>query len=259
MSKIAVASAAFVVALIVFVAGSGIAAFQAVYGGSTSSLDCSVDSPSAQAAEYRAEQLANAAIIVAVGKQMNVPEHGQLVAIATAMQESRLRNLDHGDRDSLGLFQQRPSQGWGTPAQIMYPTYAATQFYQHLLATPDWQQMSLNDAAQAVQRSGTPNAYAQHEPAARTVLAAVHRANCTTNTSEVVGTGGCNAIQAPNEAALPESSCLAPHPVPRRATCIQRPPATAWRPRVLRHPRQHPPPRPLRPFPSNHAWRCAIN
>lgn len=202
MSKIAVASAAFVIALIVFVAGSGIAAFQASFGGSTSSLDCTVDSPSVQAAEYRAEQLANAAVIVAVGKQMNVPEHGQLVAIATALQESRLRNLDHGDRDSLGLFQQRPSQGWGTPAQIMNPTYAATQFYQHLLATPDWQQMSLNDAAQAVQRSGTPNAYAQHEPAARTVFAAVHGANCTNNASEAVGTGDCNAIQAPDQAAL---------------------------------------------------------
>lgn len=202
MSKIAVAPAALAVTIIVFVAGSATAVLQAFFGGSTNSLDCTVDSPSPQAAEYRAEQLANAAVIVAVGKQLNVPEHGQLVAIATAMQESRLRNLDHGDRDSLGLFQQRPSQGWGTPAQIMNPIYAATQFYQHLLVTPDWQQMSVNDAAQAVQRSGTPNAYAQHEPAARTVLAAVRGANCTTNASEVVGTGDCTAIQALDKAAL---------------------------------------------------------
>src|SRR5262245_18576305 len=133
---------------------------------------------------------------------MNVPEHGQLVALATAMQESQLRNLDHGDRDSLGLFQQRPSQGWGTPAQIMNPTYAATQFYQHLRATPGWHQMSVNDAAQAVQRSGKPHAYSQHVPTARTVLAAVHGTNCTTNTHEAIGTGDCNTIQAPNKTAL---------------------------------------------------------
>ncbi|MGH3677970.1 MAG: C40 family peptidase, partial [Mycobacterium sp.] len=125
-----------------------------------------------------------------------------VVAIATAMQESTLTNLDHGDRDSVGVFQQRPSQGWGTPAQIMNPTYAATQFYQHLLTEPGWQQMSVNDAAQAVQRSGKPNAYAQHEQAARDVLAAVHGATCTTTTREVVGTGDCNAIQAPNPASL---------------------------------------------------------
>jgi cell wall-associated NlpC family hydrolase len=124
------------------------------------------------------------------------------VAIATAMQESTLANVDHGDRDSLGLFQQRPSQGWGTPAQIMNPTYAASKFYERLLAEPGWQEMSVNDAAQAVQRSGTPNAYAQHEQAARDVLAAVHGAHCTTTTSEVVGTGDCNAIQAPTPAAM---------------------------------------------------------
>jgi cell wall-associated NlpC family hydrolase len=179
-------------------------AISALFGNSTSSMDCTVggNSSSAGVAGYRAEQLANAAVIVEVGRQLNVSEHGQVVAIATAMQESRLRNLDHGDRDSLGLFQQRPSQGWGTPAQLMNPTYAATQFYQHLLATPGWQQLSVNDAAQAVQRSGTPNAYAQHEQAALGVLAAVHGATCTTTTSEVVGTGDCNNIQAPNPATL---------------------------------------------------------
>jgi cell wall-associated NlpC family hydrolase len=179
-------------------------ALSALFGNPTSNMDCTVggNSSAAGVAGYGAEQLANAAVIVEVGKQLTVPEHGQMVAIATAMQESRLRNLDHGDRDSLGLFQQRPSQGWGTPAQIMNPTYAATQFYEHLLATPGWQQMSVNDAAQAVQRSGTPNAYAQHEQAALGVLAAVHSATCTTTTSEVVGTGDCNNIQAPNPATL---------------------------------------------------------
>lgn len=127
---------------------------------------------------YQVDQLTNAATIVAVGKQMNVPEPGWVVAIAAALQESELHNLDYGDRDSLGLFQQRPSQGWGTPAQIMNPAYAATQFYRHLLALPGWQQMSVNDAAQTVQRSGFPDAYAPHEQAARVILAAVGSAIC---------------------------------------------------------------------------------
>lgn len=134
---------------------------------------------------YQADQLSNAATIVAVGKQMTVPEQGWVVAIAAAMQESALHNLDYGDRDSLGLFQQRPSQGWGTPAQITDPTYAATQFYRHLLAVPGWQRMSVNDAAQAVQRSGFPNAYAQHEQAAREVVAAVQGATCVPNSTSV--------------------------------------------------------------------------
>ncbi|CAM4267830.1 C40 family peptidase [Kibdelosporangium persicum] len=194
-------------ALILFIPlliGNGVSGtISAVFGSSTSSLDCVLTGDtSARVAGYGPAQLANAATIVAVGRQMNVPEHGWLVALATAMQESTLNNLDHGDRDSLGLFQQRPSQGWGTPAQIMNPTYAATQFYQHLLAVPGWQQMSINDAAQAVQRSRTPSAYAKHEHTARAVLAAVHGATCTATTSEVVGTGDCNAIQAPNPATL---------------------------------------------------------
>lgn len=129
-------------------------------------------------AGYGAGQVGNAAVIVAVGKRMGVPHRGRVVAVATAMQESALRNLDHGDRDSLGLFQQRPSQGWGTPAQVRNPTYAATRFYQGLLAVPGWQVMSVNNAAQAVQRSGYPDAYAQHEPAARAVVAAVNGARC---------------------------------------------------------------------------------
>ncbi|MEV0705807.1 M23 family metallopeptidase [Saccharopolyspora sp. NPDC050389] len=128
---------------------------------------------------YSPDQIANATTIITVGKQLNVPEHGLIIALVTAIQESRLRNLDHGDRDSLGLFQQRPSQGWGTPAHILNPTYAATQFYRHLLAIPNWPAISLNDAAQAVQRSGFPNAYARHEPAARQLLTALAGYSCT--------------------------------------------------------------------------------
>ncbi|MFD8978639.1 hypothetical protein ACFV0Q_01875, partial [Streptomyces sp. NPDC059564] len=83
--------------------------------------------------ELPAEQIPHAKTILATGIALKVPERGQVVALATAIQESRLRNLNSGDRDSLGLFQQRPSQGWGTPEQIRDPVYASTKFYKGLL------------------------------------------------------------------------------------------------------------------------------
>src|SRR4051794_22529705 len=109
------------------------------------------------------EQLANARTIAQVAWDRGLPERAVVIALATAMQESRLRNLDHGDRDSLGLFQQRPSQGWGTPEQVQDPVYAAGRFYDHLVQLPDWQSGRLTDVAQAVQRSGFPEAYQKHE------------------------------------------------------------------------------------------------
>ncbi|MGQ4429990.1 C40 family peptidase [Streptomyces sp. SAS_260] len=110
-----------------------------------------------------AEQVPNAQTIVAAGLSLDVPKKGQIVALATAMQESRLRNLNYGDRDSLGLFQQRPSQGWGSAQQISDPVYASEQFYKHLLKVDGWQQMTVTQAGQAVQKSGLPDAYAQWE------------------------------------------------------------------------------------------------
>jgi cell wall-associated NlpC family hydrolase len=108
---------------------------------------------------------------------MSVPPRGWVVAVATAMQESHLRNLPNlgssNDHDSLGLFQQRPSQGWGTPAQILDPTYASTKFFTHLLAVKGWQSMPLTDAAQAVQRSAYPDAYAKWEPDATQLVGAL--------------------------------------------------------------------------------------
>lgn len=196
---------AAVLAVLLFVplllAGAVDGAVSAVFG-SSDTVECATNTDnSTRVAGYGPEQLTNAAIIVAVGKHLRIPEKGQVVAIATAMQESTLRNLDHGDRDSFGLFQQRPSQGWGTPAEIMNPTYAASQFYQHLLDIPGWDTMPVNDAAQQVQRSATPNAYGRHEPTARDVLAAVTGATCTTTTTTTVGTGDCHHIDAPNPAA----------------------------------------------------------
>ncbi|MEU5108475.1 C40 family peptidase [Streptomyces sp. NPDC021354] len=116
--------------------------------------------------EEPAEQIPNAQTIQKEGQAMNVPARGRVIAIATALQESRLRNLDHGDRDSIGLFQQRPSQGWGTPRQLQDPRYAARKFYARLLKVDGWQQMPLTQAAQKVQKSGYPDAYAQWEPLA---------------------------------------------------------------------------------------------
>ena len=120
-----------------------------------------------------AEQVPNAATIVAAGLSLDVPRKGRIVALATAMQESRLRNLNYGDRDSLGLFQQRPSQGWGSAQQIRDPVYASEQFYKHLLKVSGWQQMTVAQAAQAVQRSGYPDAYAQWESLATALQDAI--------------------------------------------------------------------------------------
>lgn len=125
------------------------------------------------ATSVTSEQLGNASAIVATGRELGVPERGLWVALATALQESGLRNLTYGDRDSLGLFQQRPSQGWGSPAQVRDPAYAATQFYQRLLDVPSWAEMPLWQAAQTVQRSAFPLAYAKWEQEAADILAAV--------------------------------------------------------------------------------------
>jgi len=114
-----------------------------------------------------AEQAGNAAIIAGESIRRGLPPRAATIALVAAWQESGLRNLDHGDRDSVGLFQQRPSQGWGSVEQIMDPWYAAGKFYDALVKVKGWQAISVNDAAQAVQRSGYPNAYGQHESAGR--------------------------------------------------------------------------------------------
>ena len=129
-----------------------------------------------------AEQMANAATIAAIGVQRKMPERAVVVALATAYQESHLRNIAHGDRDSLGLFQQRPSQGWGTPEQVLDPVRAAAAFYggpssptvgtaPGLLDVDGWESLSLTQAAQAVQRSAHPDHYAKWETQARAWLA----------------------------------------------------------------------------------------
>jgi len=114
-----------------------------------------------------AEQANNIALIVAGSIRHGLPARAASIAVATAIQESSLRNIDYGDRDSLGLFQQRPSQGWGTAEQIMDPHYATDRFYEALRQIANWQDVEITVAAQAVQRSGFPDAYADHEEEGR--------------------------------------------------------------------------------------------
>ncbi len=133
---------------------------------------CTATAPGGPAVSIDPEQAGHAATIAAVGRRAGLPDHAVTVALATAWQESGLRNLAYGDRDSLGLFQQRPSQGWGTAEQVSTPTYAARAFYRRLAAVPGWADLPVTVAAQRVQRSAFPQAYAKHEDRAR-VLARV--------------------------------------------------------------------------------------
>lgn len=119
------------------------------------------------------EQSHFASIIVAESMRRNLPPRAATIALATAMQESSLRNLNHGDRDSIGLFQQRPSQGWGTVDEIMDPWYASGKFYEHLVKVKDWQTGDINDVAQAVQRSGVPDGYRKHVENAKALSSAL--------------------------------------------------------------------------------------
>lgn len=123
--------------------------------------------------QFSTVQAANAATITAVGRGRSLPDRAVVIALATALQESRLVNLDHGDRDSVGLFQQRPSQGWGAPDRLQDPRYAAGKFYQALVRVPHWQTMPLTRAAQAVQQSGFPDEYAKWEPRASALAGAL--------------------------------------------------------------------------------------
>lgn len=134
-------------------------------------------------------QQSNAKVIVTVGRSMRVPTVGLTDAISTALAESGLVNLDHGDRDSLGLFQQRPSMGWGTPAQIMNPAYAAGRFYRALLAVPGWQAMAPGVADQAVQGSALPDRYAQFWSQAQAIVGKAGGPTTPTDCGQAVPSG----------------------------------------------------------------------
>lgn len=123
--------------------------------------------------QWTPEQVANAGTISLVGNhRFKLPTRASQIANATAIQESKLRNLRGGDRDSLGLFQQRPSMGWGTADEILDPVYASTRFYRALVKVDAWQTRPLTEVAQDVQKSGFPDAYADHETQGRVLATA---------------------------------------------------------------------------------------
>ncbi|MDA2808139.1 hypothetical protein [Nocardiopsis suaedae] len=113
------------------------------------------------------EQAASAATVGGVAFSRDLPRHAVVVAYATVWQETKFFNIEYGDRDSLGLFQQRPSQEWGHPDQIMDPVYSSNEFYAHLEKVDSYADMPVYEAAQAVQRSADGFAYDQHEDRSR--------------------------------------------------------------------------------------------
>ncbi|WP_077800286.1 heavy metal transporter [Streptomyces sp. JHA26] len=172
-------------ALVVLLAVAGYLTVQYVTGGA-GAPGCRVVSggDDRTAYEFTPEQAVNAATITAVGTARNLPERAVTIALATALQESALRNIDYGDRDSLGLFQQRPSQGWGSAEEIMDPAYSAGVFYDHLVEVPGYTRLPLTVAAQRVQRSAFPDAYAKHEPDAALLAAALTGRSAATLTCD---------------------------------------------------------------------------
>ena len=148
-----------------------------------------------QRADLATDQAANAALITAVSVRRGLPPRAASIALATAMQESKLRNIGHGDLagpDSRGLFQQRPSQGWGTQDQVMDPVYATNAFYDALVKVPGYATLEITDAAQRVQRSAYPTAYAEHEAMGRAFASALTgespaALNCTLRSSDTAG------------------------------------------------------------------------
>lgn len=175
------------------------------------------------------EQINNAQIIYQVSVQLQLPAQAAVIAIATAMQESTLTNLAWGDRDSLGLFQQRPSQGWGTAAQIMDPIYSSKAFYAQLVNVPLWEALPLTVAAQRVQRSGFPDAYAKWEGTATHLVATFggSATNCSTGNGDGDGGGGGGGGTT-TETVLPAGFTL-PKPAPRSRSSPRSPSASpSW-------------------------------
>ncbi|PXY32519.1 C40 family peptidase [Prauserella muralis] len=154
------------------------------------------DRGAGEAAELDAEQRAIVALIISIGKERDLSPRAWQIAIQAGMTESRLRNLNYGDRDSLGIFQMRPSMGWGTVAQVTNPPYQVNKFYDVLESVPGWEQMRPGEAAQAVERSAFPDRYHDWEPMA------VHLVENVGNIQDATGCGqGMGPVLPPNEVA----------------------------------------------------------
>lgn len=149
------------------------------------------------AAKLTEEQRGIVAQIIQIGKERKLPPRAWQVAIQAGMTESGLRPLNYGDRDSLGIFQMRPSMGWGSPAEVIDPTYAINKFYDVLLEVPNWEQQRPGESAQDVERSAFPDRYHQWEPMAAHLIGNVGLVADPTGCGE--GTG--MLLPAPTEQA----------------------------------------------------------
>ena len=154
------------------------------------------------------EQAENAALISAIAVRRGMPARAASIALATAFQESKLRNLDHGDRDSVGLFQQRPSQGWGTAQQLQDPYYAINKFYDALARINGYEQMRITEAAQKVQRSGFPEAYQSHATDSRALASALTGYSPARFTCVVHSTSGLSRESSTSTGLTPRAQAV---------------------------------------------------
>ena len=176
---------------VVAAAAWGVATLLGQEGGAPQEIRCaaSLDGTDWYLAPDQAETVA---LLAGMAQQRALPARALTIAVATGLQESKLRNIEHGDRDSLGIFQQRPSQGWGTQEQILDPVYATGRFYDALVQVAGYEELAVTEAAQAVQRSAYPDAYAQHEASARAWASAMYgyspaAVTCTLDAAEGPG------------------------------------------------------------------------
>lgn len=216
MGKIAAAAVAALVLLVVMIgaAGAGVTSLLGAGDAGGDSTVCGtgtagVGTNIGDGETLTAAQVANAQIIYQTGVQLGIPAYGEEIAIATAIQESRLQNLTTAvDHDSLGLFQQRPSAGWGTPAELTDPIYASTKFYQALEQVANWQSLPLTVAAQDVQDSAYPSAYAPWQSVSAMLVATF------------AGTAGACPTSS-GASAMPAGYTIPPGTPPQVVTAIE--------------------------------------
>jgi hypothetical protein len=161
---------------------------------SATSDECTAHGADGTTVTLDLDQASHAATIAAVAHARGLPRRAVTIALATAIQESKLHDLSYGDRDSLGLFQQRPSEGWGSPAQIRDPVYASGRFFDALVKVPDYVDLPVTVAAQDVQHSGYPGAYAAHEAMAATLADVLTGQEGPALTCTVSGVGKSDAV-----------------------------------------------------------------
>jgi hypothetical protein len=158
-------------AVFALVAGGGWFASQFLYE-SVRTARCTITA-AGMTESFDPEQTGNAALITALAIKRDLPPRAATIALTTAYQESKILNITYGDRDSLGLFQQRPSQGWGTEKQVLDPIYSTNKFYDALVKQKDYESADITEIAQKVQRSGYPEAYRDHEGQGRVLASAL--------------------------------------------------------------------------------------